>query len=1035
MTRLCVLLVGMLAGSLCCAEAAADAVDTSMSDGTAAGTSCLVTDFSGGFDYSYLSFEKSAAVADGVARIVAENGKGGSGIIQRWDFGQFGAYSPAIRAKAGLKNQAKQVKLSFNASGGKRLFAYDIETLGQDAFVLLLPEHGLALSPAVANEPNQAFDPAEIEGLQIQGDWSSGAVDVLIDKIELVAPTAEMKAQRAAYREELQRKREREARAAQRRREETAKLLAGAPHPADGPDVRHVGMVAADTISLIIEAGEIVLRRQTPYVPKTGDKIRLGKKGESKKVLCWKEGEVVEAAKGTYLLRDTDGSGRLEEMGPLVEDRSLLAPGPAYEGTAMTVATIDQPRAYRIVSAGDLHFRTPAHPAAVFVKSKPTGQADGKTSVRYHVYLRLSEPLEQGADYTIEMVGVNTRQKQVKFRNEPRQVRSEAVHVTQIGYRPSDPFKRAYLSLWMGTGGAAAYEVDRFELVDATTGRTAHTGQVVPGFAADRKESIRGKKNNTQTNVYYLDFHEFDRPGTYRVFVPGVGVSYPFDVAEDVWAKAFSTSMHGFLSHRSGIGLGAPFTEYERPRPMHPADGFGVFELDVTYWTGEADAVNRSLRRLLGSEPEASRLTEYPGAWGGYMDAGDWDRRSQHLIATWVHLELLDCFGAYFERCKLALPPNEANDGLPDILNEALWNLDFYRRLQRGHGGVGGGVESTSHPVPGEASWQESLLVGTFAPDPETSLRYAACAATAARLLEQYDKALAATYASSAVRAWNWANANEDGAIRSESTRTNSRGGKSPDKLRESVRDMRALAAAALYRLTGRAEYHEAFKQCSLLVLGDVDPGKQLHSIFAYARLSDRLADLRLQQKAIDWFEDAAEDSMEFAGGNAFGITCRVPMLPLIGYVGYYSVPETSLGAILPRAHYLTGKQEYLQGALAAAHFSAGANPMNMTFTTGLGHRCPKHPLHVDSQHAGIAAPTGITVYGINDPAMSGGHLDWAHTWYLRNSMIPNSRSWPAAEFYVDLGNWPPVNEYTVHQTFAPISFYWGYLAARPGGK
>ena len=27
----------------------------------------------------------------------------------------------------------------------------------------------------------------------------------------------------------------------------------------------------------------------------------------------------------------------------------------------------------------------------------------------------------------------------------------------------------------------------------------------------------------------------------------------------------------------------------------------------------------------------------------------------------------------------------------PDLMNEALWNLDHYRRLQRTHGGVGGG--------------------------------------------------------------------------------------------------------------------------------------------------------------------------------------------------------------------------------------------------------------------------------------------------------------------------------------------------------
>jgi endoglucanase len=491
-------------------------------------------------------------------------------------------------------------------------------------------------------------------------------------------------------------------------------------------------------------------------------------------------------------------------------------------------------------------------------------------------------------------------------------------------------------------------------------------------------------------------------------------------------------SMHGFLSHRSGIKLEPPFTTYRRPRPMHPADGVKVFELDVTFWNGESDAVQRSLRRLLGPNLDESRLQTHPNAWGGYMDAGDWDRRSQHLTATWEHLELLDLFPEFFEKQKLALPPGEANDHLPDVLNEALWNLDFYRRLQRHHGGVGGGVESTSHPRPGEASWQESLLLGTFAPDPESSLRYAACAARAARLIAKYDQQAANEYAASAKKAWQWANANEERVIREETDPARVGRNTDPERLREAVRNTRALAAVALYRLTNEKDYHRAYQASTALSDPRDDPGKQLDSVFAYATLPTHLADAALQRKAIAWFEQAAADSLAFASNTAFDVTCRVPLLPVIGYVSFFSAPETTLGAILPRAHYLTGKVEYLRGALAATQFTAGANPMNMTLTTGVGHAYPRHPLHVDSHHAGIEPPDGVTVYGMGDPSLSDGSVDWVHTWFLSKTMIPGSRTWPTTEFYVDLGNWPASNEYTVHQTFRPVSFYWGYLAARP---
>ena len=105
---------------------------------------------------------------------------------------------------------------------------------------------------------------------------------------------------------------------------------------------------------------------------------------------------------------------------------------------------------------------------------------------------------------------------------------------------------------------------------------------------------------------------------------------------------------------------------------------------------------------------------------------------------------------------------------------------------------------------------------------------------------------------------------------------------------------------------------------------------------------------------------------------------------------------------------------------------------MNMTMTKGVGHRSPQAPLHIDSRHSGQEPPDGITVYGPSDPAQSSGSVDWVHTWYLRPSMVPGSRTWPAAEAYVDLSNWPAMTEYTVHQTFRSTSYVWGYLAARP---
>jgi endoglucanase len=386
-------------------------------------------------------------------------------------------------------------------------------------------------------------------------------------------------------------------------------------------------------------------------------------------------------------------------------------------------------------------------------------------------------------------------------------------------------------------------------------------------------------------------------------------------------------------------------------------------------------------------------------------------------MPTYLHLELLDLFPGYFAKVELALPPEEAGNALPDVLDEALWNLNLYRRLQRPDGGVGGGVESTAHPRGGECSWQESLCVGTFAPDPESSLRYAACAAKASRLAAPYDDGLAGELQESALRAWRWAEANAGRFLEA-----------APNRAR-SVAHMRALAGAELARVTGDRAYADASAE-SLGFDAPFDVFR--HAWFAYALLPDDMADPALKQKAVDGYRMLGDTALEFASGNAFNVTTDIPGLPMIGYVGYWSTPGMTVGPGLPRAHYLTGEDKYLAGTVAACNFSVGANPMNMTMTIGVGYDYPRAPLHIDSRRSGQPAPAGITVFGPSDPRASGGAYDWAHQWKLGpDKMVPGSRTWPASEFYTDIYAWPPMNEYTVQQTLGPTSYHWGYLAAR----
>ena len=130
----------------------------------------------------------------------------------------------------------------------------------------------------------------------------------------------------------------------------------------------------------------------------------------------------------------------------------------------------------------------------------------------------------------------------------------------------------------------------------------------------------------------------------------------------------------------------------------------------------------------------------------------------------------------------------------------------------------------------------------------------------------------------------------------------------------------------------------------------------------------------------------------------------------------------------LLRAFHLTGDPELLRAAVLACQTGAGANPLNLCYTTGLGHKSPQHPLHIDSQITGQAPPPGLTIFGpLNPEQMS---QDWAEG-FLDQTCYPPAREWPIIEGYFDVFWYPMMCEFTIHLPMAENAYVWGYLAAR----
>ena len=261
-----------------------------------------------------------------------------------------------------------------------------------------------------------------------------------------------------------------------------------------------------------------------------------------------------------------------------------------------------------------------------------------------------------------------------------------------------------------------------------------------------------GKVNAARTHVFEMNFGPEVWPnpaaGEYRVVVAGLGCSRAFRVDDRVWVDAFRVGMAGLHNHRAGVELDGRYG-YARPRTLHPADGFTVYQSKLPIVvTGEG----------VSGVPIDYRLgaTEYltdeprPNAWGGLMDAGDWDRRTQHLGVVYELFNLHDQFPTYFGAFGLNLPDTAAAlpdplyaelkgaDDLPDVLAEAVFTLDFFRRMQSPDGGVSGGVEEffTDGRKEGSGetatSWTTAETPFAYAPDAWTTYQYAATAARAA---------------------------------------------------------------------------------------------------------------------------------------------------------------------------------------------------------------------------------------------------------------------------------------------------------------
>jgi len=918
--------------------------------------------------FAYGSWEKKATVVDGRLELRGVTPQGGGGTNLELDLSGDARKSFEIRVKFAGKPPLQRLRLMLSDDKGNS-GNYDFPMADAKPGVAeLTPVEGAALENPTELKDGKTLNLSKIRQWQLIGDWSSTTpfdMDVLsvrtIDPTEAILKSrADAKAKRLAEAQDR-------AEEARRLREQFGKV------GPDSPKFEAIYAVAPDTIAIRIRQGVGTASQLLPYVPVADEKLE-------------KQGDA------TVVVRNGQPFGYL--FGNKTKQIKTFE---KYSGDPLLSDFLADPAKYRL---GD------QVPVQVSRKTKPVNsvQPGYELILRHTIFLRFAKPIAAGSALPLSLGKLNVQGAPTTWKFDPEQTWSEAVKVNQVGYRPGDPLKRGFLSVWLGTGGAQSYSSPKFRVIDAA-GKIAFSGEAKPTKLATEPENYNRPENQTLTDVYSLDFSPLKTGGTYRLVVDGIGASYPFEIGEDAWFRAFRTQLRGLYNNRSGTELGPPYTPFKKPVDFKPGVTEDVFQSSYSVLEGGNEGQGLAKKATTEKVPEA---------WGGYHDAGDWNpRRVTHMAVTAAQIELAELFPAYFAKKTWSIP----NPGkLPDLLEEAKWELDLFRRLQKPDGGMPFGIETNGDPAAGEVSWNQSFPVYVYAPDVWSSWYYTAVARRFAEVARPYDPKLADAYTASAKKAFVWAE-----------KKFAAEGGK---YARWEARDARNLAAAVLVA-NGDATAKAAFEATTSLRadnpnLFQYGSAVQSDAAFVVARAKPGRFDAAYKPRAISGLRQLAESTLKYTEGNAWGIGWPDPGKPPM--LGFFT---TTGGTELLRTYELTKEEKYLTAALKTTSFSLGANPDNIVYTTGLGSNSVRNPLKIDQRHTGQATPEGLTVYGSVDLAKwNDSFFTWPITWHVSRVAVPDAYSWPTTENYMDIYLYPAMTEYTV-DIWAPNVFVWGYLAAR----
>lgn len=460
-------------------------------------------------------------------------------------------------------------------------------------------------------------------------------------------------------------------------------------------------------------------------------------------------------------------------------------------------------------------------------------------------------------------------------------VDTRVIKINQVGYLPNE--QKKFIT---------PYNVgDYYNIVDTKTNEIVYS------------DVIGGKKVNEATGEtnFYGDFGKLTKPGTYRVETQIVATSYEFIIEDNLYDGLLVDSLRMLALQRCNDVLDKSWAHEFARDGCHSSDAI-----------------------IYGSEEKID-------VSGGWHDAGDYGRYIKTGAKGVADLLLAYSLNPQYFTDNINI--KDSNNNIPDVLDEAKYELTWMLKMQTDSGGVYNKVVSGG-------------FAGYLAPEDDYSTLYVLPISTNATgafsgvmamsymVFKDIDKDFADKCLQASKSAWEYLNNNPD-----MDDPLNPEGFDAGEYRDDSDLDERFYASMSLWNVTNESKYLDKAKELintdERVLLGLNWQTVGTYGEYMYLSSDNAKKDEELYTKLYNHLMAQADNLLGIAKNDGY----------FIGLANDYNwgsnMYVANNGMLLMLADSIAPNDNYVDSAFDQLHYILGRNSLNMSFVTGYGSNYP----------------------------------------------------------------------------------------------